>query len=127
MSGSSGLRLSRQLEVLVSELQWDVLSLAMVASYRRDMWDLQGASHTAQMSVAKRLPILVASELFTLKLMPLPSQLSMESQLMELSSTVPIVPVEVALNSSLILVSFESSTIHHIVTSPRSDFSQQPE
>ena len=125
MNGSSGSRLSPQLEVLVTELQLDASSLAMVALYRRDTWDHHGVFHIAQMSVAMRVPILVASEQFTLKLMPLRSQLDMESQLKELSSIAPIVPVEVVQSSSLIVVSFESSTIHHIVTSRRLDYSEQ--
>jgi len=120
MSGSSGWRLSRQLEVLVSELRLDALSLGMVALYRRDMWDRHGVFHIAQMSVAMKVPILVASEQFTLKLMPLHSPQDMGSQLKELSSTVPIAPVEIVQSSSLIVVSFESSTIHHIGTSNRS-------
>lgn len=117
MSGSSGWQLSRRLEELVTELQLEPSSLGMVALYRRDMWDRLGVLHIAQMSVVTNLPILVACALYTLKLMPSHSQLNTASQLRELSSTVPIAPVEIALSSSLILVSFVSSMIPNTETS----------
>jgi hypothetical protein len=106
MSGSSEWRLSRRLEELVLEHQLDVSSLVMVALYRRDMWDRQGVFHIAQMSVVTRVPILVVSGPFTQRLTPSRSQLDTVSQLKELSSTALTAPVEIALNSSLMLVSF---------------------
>lgn len=106
MSGSSGWRLSLLLEARALEHQLDLSSVKMVASFRRDMWGYPATYLIAQLSVANQVPMVVVSEQFTLKLMPSLSVRDMESQLRELSSTVPTVPVEVVLSSSLMLVSF---------------------
>jgi len=104
MNGSSAWQLSPQLEALVKERQLDPSSLKMVGLYRRDTWDRQAAFHIAQMSIAYRVPMEVVSGRFMLKLMPSHSPQDMAFQLMEVLSTVPTAPVEVALSSSSMLV-----------------------
>lgn len=107
MSGLSGWQLSHRLEARAIEHLLDLSSLKMVASFRRDMWGHPAAYLIAQTSVANQVPIVVVSALFTQKLMPSRSPRDMESQLLELISTVPIAPVEIVLDSSLMLVSVE--------------------
>jgi hypothetical protein len=104
MNGLSGWLLSPQLEALVKERQLDVSSLEMVGLYRRDMWDHRAAFHIASMSVARKVPMEVVSAQFTLKLMPSLSPQDMALRLQEVLSTVPMVPVQVVLSSSSMLV-----------------------
>lgn len=92
----------------------------MVALYRRDTWDPHGVYHIAQISVAMSLPIVAALGPFMLKLTPLHSQLDTALALRELNSIAPIAPVETALSSSLMLVSFGLSTIPNIGMLPLS-------
>lgn len=104
MSGSSEWRLSRRLEALAKEHQLALSSVKMVGLFRRDTWGHPAAYLIAQLSVANQVPMVVVLERSTLKLTPSLSARDMESQLLELISTVPTAPVEVVLGSSLMLV-----------------------